>query len=97
MTYAENVKEDLKDFGNVIYAHSVTEIKNTVQIEVSENKQVLTYYSSLSENIDYLRDYENAHAHERSIVTFQESYEISLKSKNVSLNNIKLSKYTEIE
>ena len=97
LTYAENVKEDLKDFGNVIYAHSVNEIKNTVQVEVSENKQVLTYYSSISESIDYLRDYENAHANERSIVTFQESYEISLKSKNVSLSNIKLSKYTEIE
>lgn len=97
LTYVESVKEDLKDFGNVIYAHSVAEINNTVQIELSENKQILTTYTSRSESIDYLRDYEGAHANERAIATFQESYEISLKSKNVSLSNIKLSKYTEIE
>lgn len=97
LTYVESVKEDLKDFGNVIYAHSVTEINNTVQIELSENKQILTTYTSNKESIDFLRDYEGAHANERSIATFQESYEINLKSKNVSLSNIKLSKYTEIE
>ncbi len=97
LTYVESVKEDLKDFGNVIYAHSVTEINNTVQIELSENKQILTAYTSSKESIDFLRDYEGAHANERGVVTFQQSYEISLKSKNVSLSNIKLSKYTEIE
>ena len=96
-TYTETINQDLKDYSNVIYAHSVTEYKDTFQLEVSDNKQVLTAYRFTKETIDYLRDYEGAHANERSVVTYQIAEEDTLKSKNVSLNSVKLSKYTEIE
>jgi hypothetical protein len=96
-TYTETINQDLKDYSNVIYAHSTKEYKNTFQLEVSDNKQILTAYRFTKETIDYLRDYEGAHANERSVVSSEVADELTLKSKNVSLNSVKLSKYTEIE